>query len=50
MYQDRAEVERELAAAKQLLGEIPANLSLEALDARAWNQTPYHRYRGADED
>lgn len=50
MYQDRSEVERELEAAKQLLEEIPHNLTREALDARAWNQTPYHRYRRADED
>lgn len=50
MYQDRAEVERELEAAKRLLEEIPHNLAQEALDARAWNQTPYHRYRGADEE
>ncbi|MFA5606882.1 MAG: hypothetical protein WDA07_06805 [Leucobacter sp.] len=50
MYQDRAEAERELDAAKRLLEEIPGNLSGEALEARVWNQMPYERYRGADEE
>ncbi|SMX64987.1 sulfate adenylyltransferase [Brevibacterium sp. Mu109] len=50
MYQDRAEVERELTAARALLEEIPINLMQDSLDARAWNQTPYQRYRGADEE
>lgn len=50
MYQDRAEVERELTAARALLEEIPSNLTQDSLDARAWNQTPYQRYRGADEE
>lgn len=49
MYQDRAEVERELAAARQLLDDIPGNLSHEVLASRTWNATPYNRYRGADE-
>lgn len=50
MYQDRAESERELEAARRLLDEIPGNLSGEALEARVWNQMPYERYRGADEE
>ena len=49
MYQDRAEVERELAAAKRLLAEISANLTGDDLAARVWNQMPYKRYRSADE-
>lgn len=50
MYQDRSEVERELAAAHALLAEIPAVIGEEALKARTWNQMPYNRYRGADEE
>lgn len=50
MYQDRAEVERELAVAKRLLEDIPPSLSAETLKARAWNVLPYKRYRGADND
>lgn len=50
MYQDRAEVERELAAAKRLLDEIPENLVADSLAARLWNQMPYPRYRGADQE
>ena len=49
MYQNREEVERELAAAKQLLAEMPKPLSADSLASRTWNQTPYSRYRGADE-
>jgi sulfate adenylyltransferase len=48
MYQDRAEVERELEAARRLLTEIPGTLDAESLEARVWNQMPYARYRGAD--
>lgn len=50
MYQDRAEVERELEAAKRLLAELPGVLDEDTLDARVWNQVPYARYRGADEE
>lgn len=50
MYQDRAEVERELEAARRLLAELPGILSQEALDARVWNQVSFARYRGADEE
>lgn len=50
MYQDRAEVEKELEAAKQLLTEIPKNLTDESLTNRSWNVTPYARYRGADKE
>ena len=49
MYQDKAEVERELAAARQVLEQIPPALTDEDLQQRAWNPLPYHRYRGADE-
>lgn len=50
MYQDRAEVERELAAAKKLLEDIPRPLSASGLEYRAWNVLSYKRYRGADND
>lgn len=50
MYQDRAEVERELAVAKKLLEEIPPSLCPEGLQERTWNILPYKRYRGADND
>jgi len=45
MYQDRAEAELELTAAKRLLGELPITISGESLDERIWNQMPYERYR-----
>lgn len=50
MYQDRAEVQRELAVAKKLLEEIPPSLCQEGLKERTWNVLPYKRYRGADND
>ncbi|MGF3055767.1 hypothetical protein [Microbacterium sp. YY-01] len=50
MYQDRDEAERELAAARRLLAEIPGCLEPDALAARTWNSMPYRRYRGADDD
>ena len=50
MYQDRAEVERELAVARQLLEKIPPSLSAEDLAQRTWNALPYKRYRGASND
>lgn len=50
MYQDKAEVQRELDAAEKLLTEIPPRLSPEELKERTWNVLPYKRYRGADEE
>lgn len=50
MYQDKAEVERELQVAERLLTEIPRRLSKEDFEARTWNTLPYKRYRGADQD
>lgn len=50
MYQDRAEVKRELAVARRLLEDISPSLSEETLKARTWNVLPYKRYRGADND
>lgn len=50
MYQDRAEVERELRVAEKLLEEIPPALCPTAIKNRTWNVLPYKRYRGADED
>lgn len=49
MYQDKAEAERELAVAQQLLEEIPPALTPESLQQRVWNPLPYHRYLGADD-
>ncbi|MFA5663657.1 sulfate adenylyltransferase [Castellaniella sp.] len=49
MYQDRAEVERELQAARDLLQDIPPTVSNNRLQQRIWNDMPYRRYRGADE-
>ncbi len=49
MYQSRAEVERELAAARALLNEIPPAFDETAAGTRAWNPLPYKRYRGDDE-
>lgn len=45
MYQDRAEVQRELDAARNLLAELPVKVSEEARQKRSWNQMPYERYR-----
>ena len=45
MYQDRAEVERELHAAKRLLAELPVKVSDESRQERSWNPMPYERYR-----
>lgn len=49
MYQDKAEAERELTAARQLLAEIPPVPTEDNLQQRVWNALPYHRYRGADD-
>src|SRR5690554_298653 len=48
MYQDKAEVERELVLAKKLLSEIPKALEPSDFDQRTWNVLPYKRYRGDD--
>lgn len=45
MYQDRAETERELEAAKRLLDELPVKISDESRQQRSWNPMPYERYR-----
>ncbi|HLR16652.1 MAG TPA: sulfate adenylyltransferase [Alcanivoracaceae bacterium] len=45
MYQDKAEVERELEAAKQLLCEIPPCLTKEGIEKRVWNTVDYKQYR-----
>lgn len=50
MYQDRAEVERELEVAKRLLQEIPKSVCPESMAKRTWNVLPYQRYRGADKE
>ncbi|WP_346841969.1 sulfate adenylyltransferase [Metapseudomonas otitidis] len=49
MYQDQAEVQRELSAARTLLDDIPAAMDATRLASRAWNSLPYPRYRGADD-
>lgn len=49
MYQDQAEVQRELSAARTLLDDIPAAMDATRLANRAWNSLPYPRYRGADD-
>ena len=48
MYQNRAEVERELAAARALLEAMPREHDEEAMRERTWNPLPYRRYRGDD--
>lgn len=50
MYQDKAEAERELAAAQQMQEKIPPALTEEELQQRVWNPLPYPRYRGAEEE
>lgn len=49
MYQDKAEAERELSAAKALLNVTPPAPKGETLRERVWNPLPYHRYRGGDD-
>lgn len=48
MYQDRAEVERELTLAKKLLEDMPKPLTADDFAQRTWNVLPYKRYRGDD--
>lgn len=48
MYQDRAEVERELQTARAMLEHIPAPADEEQFKNRAWNVLEYRRYRGED--
>lgn len=50
MYQNRAEAERELAAARALLEAMPLEHDEEAMQERTWNPLPYRRYRGDDSD
>ncbi|HAM80605.1 MAG TPA: sulfate adenylyltransferase [Ornithinibacillus sp.] len=50
MYQDKAEAERELEVAKQILEDIPVALRKEEIAYRTWNPLPYKRYRGGDEE
>lgn len=45
MYQDQAEAEKELAAAKRLLEDMAAPLTDERLEKRIWNQKKYEDYR-----
>ena len=45
MYQDKAEAQRELEAAKRLFEELPVSISDEARQQRSWNPMPYERYR-----
>lgn len=49
MYQDKAEAERELAAAKQLLETAPDVPTADSLSERIWNPLPYKRYLGIDD-
>lgn len=49
MYQDRAEAERELAAAQQLLEITPPVADRDALKEQVWNPLAYHRYRSGDD-
>lgn len=49
MYQDQAEVQQELSAARALLDDIPAAVDANRLANRTWNSLPYPRYRGADD-
>ncbi|RUO37965.1 sulfate adenylyltransferase [Aliidiomarina taiwanensis] len=48
MYQDKAEVERELTLAKKLLEDMPKALTADDFAERTWNVLPYKRYRGDD--
>lgn len=49
MYQNRAEAERELAAAKDLLACINPVRDIREVSARVWNPLPYRRYLGEDD-
>lgn len=50
MYQDRAEVEKEIEVAKKLLTDAPSAIDIDTLAERCWNVLEYKRYRGADND
>src|SRR5699024_4742786 len=50
MYQDKAEAERELDVARQILEEMPQATRPEHHTYKTWNTLPYKRYRGSDED
>lgn len=49
MYQDKAEAQRELEVAKQILEDIPSTMRSEDMQYRIWNPLPYKRYRGSDD-
>lgn len=49
MYQDKAEAQRELDAAQQILRDMPTSLHKEDIAYRTWNPLPYGRYRGDDD-
>lgn len=44
LYQDKAEAERELAAADRLLKQAPREVSNESVQERIWNPLPYEDY------
>ncbi len=48
MYQNRAEVEREVAAAETLLEHLPEPFDAAVADKLTGNPLPYRRYRGDD--
>ena len=50
MYQDKAEAQRELDVARQILEEMPQATRPEHHTYKTWNTLPYKRYRGSDED
>ncbi|HZJ97561.1 MAG TPA: sulfate adenylyltransferase, partial [Oligella sp.] len=50
MYQDHAEVEKEITVAQKLLTDVPSAIDTETLTERCWNVLEYKRYRGADND
>jgi len=50
MYQDKNEVERELEAAKKLLEESNAPISVASRQARVWNPMSYARYTHSSSD
>lgn len=50
MYQDKAEVQKELDAAEKWQQSLPQAPSNDERQQRLWNPFPYQRYRGADEE
>lgn len=49
MYQDKAEAQKELEVAREILDDVPLALQAEDLQNRVWNPLPYARYKGADD-